>query len=323
MRLASTPAEIEQDIGAFIRLHHARWDPRGGSDALDEGVERMLHEIAQELVASGRLRLASVATADANGGRPGDRRRRRRGELLARVASTTTGREASRRSSHCWPRWRTCSRARTSGSTWVAGRRTTSSASPTDRTCSSGRASRRAARVAARLVAACAFARPRRARARDVRAARRAAPAAQPRRLRRRLIPPPTGRRRRRCALATRSSRAHIGPVRGAGAAVEEPSARAARRGHQVGLEPAVADAHAVGLGCARGLLERHRVPRRREVHAGGERQRERAVEARVHVDQAPAAGRVEELKLGEAPVARGREQRRGTPRPAPRRARR
>ena len=64
VRLASTPAEIEQDIGAFIRLHHARWDPRGGSDALDAGVERMLQEIAHELVAAGRLRLASVATAD-------------------------------------------------------------------------------------------------------------------------------------------------------------------------------------------------------------------------------------------------------------------
>jgi CelD/BcsL family acetyltransferase involved in cellulose biosynthesis len=64
VRLASTQAEIEQDINAFIRLHHARWDPRGGSDALDAGVERMLHEVAPELVASGRLRLASVATAD-------------------------------------------------------------------------------------------------------------------------------------------------------------------------------------------------------------------------------------------------------------------
>ena len=64
VRLASTPAEIEQDIGAFIRLHHARWDPRGGSDALDDGVERMLQAIAQELVEAGRLRLASVATAD-------------------------------------------------------------------------------------------------------------------------------------------------------------------------------------------------------------------------------------------------------------------
>src|SRR5215212_5867963 len=64
VRLASTQAEIEQDIGAFIRLHHARWDPRGGSDALDDGVERMLHAIAPELVASGRLRLASVATPD-------------------------------------------------------------------------------------------------------------------------------------------------------------------------------------------------------------------------------------------------------------------
>ena len=65
VRMASTPAEIEQDISAFIRLHHARWDPRGGSDAVDEGVERMLQETAGELVAADRLRLASVATADA------------------------------------------------------------------------------------------------------------------------------------------------------------------------------------------------------------------------------------------------------------------
>ncbi len=64
VRLASTPAEIEQDIDAFIRLHHARWDPRGGSGALDPGVERMLQEIAEEQVAAGRLRLASVVTED-------------------------------------------------------------------------------------------------------------------------------------------------------------------------------------------------------------------------------------------------------------------
>jgi CelD/BcsL family acetyltransferase involved in cellulose biosynthesis len=64
VRLASTPAEIAQDIDAFIKLHHARWDPRGGSDAVDEGVERMLHEIAQPLVEKGTLRLAAVATAD-------------------------------------------------------------------------------------------------------------------------------------------------------------------------------------------------------------------------------------------------------------------
>ena len=62
--MASGPAEIEQDISAFVRLHHARWDPRGGSDAVNEGVERMLHATAQELVAAGRLRLLSVVTAD-------------------------------------------------------------------------------------------------------------------------------------------------------------------------------------------------------------------------------------------------------------------
>ena len=64
VRLAVTPAEIDQDLRAFIRLHHARWDPRGGSEAIDEGVERMLHAVAGELVAAGRLRLFAVAAGE-------------------------------------------------------------------------------------------------------------------------------------------------------------------------------------------------------------------------------------------------------------------
>ena len=148
VRLASTPTEIEQDIGAFIRLHHARWDPRGGSDALDEGVERMLHEVAPGSSPPGRrLRLASVATADRTVAVKVISRRAAR-RVTGSVASTTTGREAMRPSSPCWPRWRTPSRARTSASTSAAGRRTTSSVSRTDRNSSSGRASCRAARGA-------------------------------------------------------------------------------------------------------------------------------------------------------------------------------
>ena len=30
VRLAATPSEMDADLRAFIRLHHARWDPRGG-----------------------------------------------------------------------------------------------------------------------------------------------------------------------------------------------------------------------------------------------------------------------------------------------------
>ena len=64
VRMAATPAEIDQDVRAFIRLHHARWDPRGGSEAIDEGVERMLRATATELVGTGNLRLAAVVAGE-------------------------------------------------------------------------------------------------------------------------------------------------------------------------------------------------------------------------------------------------------------------
>lgn len=49
--------DVERDLAAFARLHHARWNPRGGSDALSTEVERMLPRVAHELAADERFRL--------------------------------------------------------------------------------------------------------------------------------------------------------------------------------------------------------------------------------------------------------------------------
>ena len=52
--------DLERQLSEFSRLHHARWDWRGGSDALDPGVERMLAEVGRELVRERRFRLVSI-----------------------------------------------------------------------------------------------------------------------------------------------------------------------------------------------------------------------------------------------------------------------
>jgi CelD/BcsL family acetyltransferase involved in cellulose biosynthesis len=59
-RLATEPGEIERDVASFVALHHARWAARGGSAVVDDGVERMLHEAAQELAPTRRIRLRSI-----------------------------------------------------------------------------------------------------------------------------------------------------------------------------------------------------------------------------------------------------------------------
>lgn len=53
----SGPDEVERDLEAFARLHHARWDPKGGSSALTPEVERMLPDAARELASGERFRL--------------------------------------------------------------------------------------------------------------------------------------------------------------------------------------------------------------------------------------------------------------------------
>lgn len=57
-RLAA-PADLDRDIESLARLHHARWDARGGSRALDASVEEMLKLAGRELGRT-RFRLLSI-----------------------------------------------------------------------------------------------------------------------------------------------------------------------------------------------------------------------------------------------------------------------
>jgi len=55
-RLATTES-LEQDLHAFVQLHRARWEARGGSAYLNQQVERMIADAGPSLLLSGRLRL--------------------------------------------------------------------------------------------------------------------------------------------------------------------------------------------------------------------------------------------------------------------------
>jgi CelD/BcsL family acetyltransferase involved in cellulose biosynthesis len=59
-RRTASAAELPRDLEAFARLHHARWDFRGGSAVLTGGVEAMLAEAGRGLLPSGRFRLWSL-----------------------------------------------------------------------------------------------------------------------------------------------------------------------------------------------------------------------------------------------------------------------
>lgn len=56
----ATPETAGDLLHAFARLHHARWSEKGGSGVLTPQVEAMLHDIASEWVASGRLRIHAI-----------------------------------------------------------------------------------------------------------------------------------------------------------------------------------------------------------------------------------------------------------------------
>lgn len=51
---------VRAALGDFSRLHHARWDPRGGSGALNPQVEAMLATAAADLAPRGRLCIWAV-----------------------------------------------------------------------------------------------------------------------------------------------------------------------------------------------------------------------------------------------------------------------
>lgn len=56
----SSGAELGRDLPEFMRLHRARMDPKGGSDALLPGVAEMLAEAGERLEPQGRFRLWSI-----------------------------------------------------------------------------------------------------------------------------------------------------------------------------------------------------------------------------------------------------------------------
>lgn len=56
----ATPANLERVLDAFIALHGARWEDRGGSNALVPGLKEMLREAATEMLPTGRLRIYAI-----------------------------------------------------------------------------------------------------------------------------------------------------------------------------------------------------------------------------------------------------------------------
>lgn len=52
--------EIAEVLPAFARLHHARWQPRGGSDVMTAGVQQMLRRAAEQLSPAGRLQMWTI-----------------------------------------------------------------------------------------------------------------------------------------------------------------------------------------------------------------------------------------------------------------------
>jgi CelD/BcsL family acetyltransferase involved in cellulose biosynthesis len=56
-RLATTGEELSRGLAAFAAMHYDRWRWRGGSMALNPNVERMLEDVARELLPQQRFRL--------------------------------------------------------------------------------------------------------------------------------------------------------------------------------------------------------------------------------------------------------------------------
>lgn len=56
-RMITDAAELEDRIDDFARLHHARFEDRGGSAVLDRGVRQMLVEAGTDMLADERFRL--------------------------------------------------------------------------------------------------------------------------------------------------------------------------------------------------------------------------------------------------------------------------
>jgi CelD/BcsL family acetyltransferase involved in cellulose biosynthesis len=59
-RMARTPEEARVAVAAFARLHHARWEARGGSGVLDDRVEAMVADAAAAMAPDQRLRIWTI-----------------------------------------------------------------------------------------------------------------------------------------------------------------------------------------------------------------------------------------------------------------------
>ena len=60
--LATTEQELGGGLDALVRLHHRRWDRRGGSGALDDTTERLLRDVTTHELRQERHRLFTLAT---------------------------------------------------------------------------------------------------------------------------------------------------------------------------------------------------------------------------------------------------------------------
>jgi CelD/BcsL family acetyltransferase involved in cellulose biosynthesis len=60
MRLASTDEELQRGLASFAQLHYGRWDRKGGSGVLHQGVEDMLEEVSRAWVKDLRFRLWTI-----------------------------------------------------------------------------------------------------------------------------------------------------------------------------------------------------------------------------------------------------------------------
>ena len=59
-RRVGEPDEMVEVLPAFGRLHHARWQPRGGSQVMTPGVQQMLRRAAGRLGPAGRLQMWTI-----------------------------------------------------------------------------------------------------------------------------------------------------------------------------------------------------------------------------------------------------------------------
>jgi len=62
--LTRDEAELAGDLEAFARLHHQRWEKRGGSGVLDQRVQRMLVDASKALIGQHRFQLWSIKVGD-------------------------------------------------------------------------------------------------------------------------------------------------------------------------------------------------------------------------------------------------------------------